>query len=171
MTTNYIENLDAALVRPGRVDVVHKIDDATPHQIKAMFVQFYGEKNGISLLDECDPTTYVQNQYENFPDLDKFINYIATSPVRVSMAALQGYFLQYKNDPISAVDAKSIELFLNRLNSVNPPASAHAECFEDDEIAAVVTRMAAEKRARRGPLSVSDVDRMPFNPQEGWDKF
>ncbi len=33
MTTNHIEFLDPALIRPGRVDAVHKIGDATAFQV------------------------------------------------------------------------------------------------------------------------------------------
>lgn len=33
MTTNYIERLDPALIRPGRVDFSQLIDNATEHQV------------------------------------------------------------------------------------------------------------------------------------------
>lgn len=33
MTTNHIERLDPALIRPGRVDMVQEIGDATDHQV------------------------------------------------------------------------------------------------------------------------------------------
>lgn len=33
MTTNHIERLDPALIRPGRVDYVQLIDDATDYQV------------------------------------------------------------------------------------------------------------------------------------------
>ena len=34
MTTNYVDRLDSALVRPGRVDVAQYIGDASPFQVK-----------------------------------------------------------------------------------------------------------------------------------------
>lgn len=33
MTTNYVDRLDPALIRPGRVDVMEKIDHASDHQV------------------------------------------------------------------------------------------------------------------------------------------
>ena len=41
MTTNHIEKLDPALIRPGRVDVIHEIGDASPSQIKRLFLNFF----------------------------------------------------------------------------------------------------------------------------------
>jgi len=41
MTTNYPERLDPALVRPGRVDMMRRIGDATRAQRRNMFAKFY----------------------------------------------------------------------------------------------------------------------------------
>ena len=37
MTTNHVENLDPALIRPGRVDLMEHIDDASPEIIRTIF--------------------------------------------------------------------------------------------------------------------------------------
>lgn len=41
MTTNHIERLDPALIRPGRVDYVQMVGDATDHQIAELYARFY----------------------------------------------------------------------------------------------------------------------------------
>lgn len=41
MTTNHIERLDPALIRPGRVDMVLRLGDASDKQIRRLFVKFY----------------------------------------------------------------------------------------------------------------------------------
>ncbi|EFC48398.1 predicted protein, partial [Naegleria gruberi] len=41
MTTNHIERLDAALIRPGRVDYKVKFDNATPDQIQQISFKFF----------------------------------------------------------------------------------------------------------------------------------
>ncbi|KAK7054724.1 Complex III assembly protein translocase and chaperone [Paramarasmius palmivorus] len=42
MTTNHLERLDPALIRPGRVDMLEYIGDATPQQAYTLFTRFYG---------------------------------------------------------------------------------------------------------------------------------
>lgn len=80
MTSNYPERLDPALIRPGRVDVKEYIGDATDDQLKRAFKRFY---------PDCDDNL-----------VDKFVH---TVPRPVSMAAVQGFFLKYKDDPQLAV--------------------------------------------------------------------
>ena len=41
MTTNFIERLDAALIRPGRVDMRLEFTQASEDQITAFFIGFY----------------------------------------------------------------------------------------------------------------------------------
>lgn len=43
MTTNHLSRLDPALIRPGRVDYVQLIDDASDGQIRQLFLKFYPE--------------------------------------------------------------------------------------------------------------------------------
>ena len=41
LTTNHIDKLDPALIRPGRVDAVEFLGDATPRQARRYFQQFF----------------------------------------------------------------------------------------------------------------------------------
>ena len=44
MTTNYVERLDSALIRPGRVENIQFIGHCTQHQLQTMFTRFYPDQ-------------------------------------------------------------------------------------------------------------------------------
>ena len=50
MTTNHIERLDPALIRPGRVDVIHELGNATQFQIIQLYKSPDGEKRQLELM-------------------------------------------------------------------------------------------------------------------------
>lgn len=84
MTTNYIERLDPALVRPGRVDVKEYVGYCTPHQIQQMFKRFYpGQPLDMS---------------------KEFANMVTKQGLSISAATIQGYFMFYKNDPSGSIE-------------------------------------------------------------------
>ncbi|KAI7888866.1 BCS1 N terminal-domain-containing protein [Mucor mucedo] len=80
LTTNHVEQLDPALIRPGRVDLKEYLGNATDHQIRNMFLRFYDDEK---LADE-------------------FVKKI--SGKEISTASLQGHFVYYKDRPNEAID-------------------------------------------------------------------
>ena len=92
MTTNYLERLDPALIRPGRIDVRLLIDYATEYQVQKMFEKFY-PGTGPSVCK-----TFAESVQR------------MASPV--SLAALQGYFLLFKDRPEDALH--NIQLLSNQ---------------------------------------------------------
>jgi chaperone BCS1 len=95
MTTNHVEKLDPALIRPGRVDLIEKIDDATPEQARILFDRFYGGRDVLP------------NITEEVEELSKKLGGIVEEELangrRVSMAALQGLFIRNEAQDAIAV--------------------------------------------------------------------
>lgn len=88
MTTNHINRLDEALIRPGRIDMTIRLGEASEWQIEEMWNRFYAH---------VDPDG---NKRELF--MDRARRYAL--PDTVSTAALQGLFLYHKDDPDGAID-------------------------------------------------------------------
>ena len=79
MTTNHLERLDPALIRPGRVDVIRQIGLATPSQCHRLFLKFFPDETELA---------------------QRFVDTI--SPAEISMALLQAYFMMHRHSPSDA---------------------------------------------------------------------
>lgn len=79
MTTNHIDSLDPALIRPGRCDIRVNLDNANSVQIERMFSRFFPESNLSSTFSEHVPEG-------------------------VSMAIVQKHLMHHRNDSIAAFD-------------------------------------------------------------------
>jgi mitochondrial chaperone BCS1 len=71
MTTNHIERLDPALIRPGRCDVKLEVKKASKQQMEHMFLRFFPQEKQLAM---------------------SFASQLP--PHELSMAALQGHFLK-----------------------------------------------------------------------------
>lgn len=101
MTTNHIDNLDPALIRPGRVDLRVLVDDASPSQVRTLFTRFYG---GSEDIPPEDVARLAQ-------ELEVLTANEMRSGRRISMAALQGLFI--RNGAKEAVESCQ-DLFVKR---------------------------------------------------------
>ncbi|KAH8695486.1 putative mitochondrial chaperone BCS1 [Talaromyces proteolyticus] len=93
LTTNHVERLDEALVRPGRVDMTVRLGEATRYQVAALWDRFYGEfdPNGAykeRFLDRLSGLGLIEDGNGQKADHSR----------TVSTAALQGLFLYNKGD-------------------------------------------------------------------------
>lgn len=86
MTTNYMDKLDPAMVRPGRVDMKIHVDYPDDEQLALMFARFYPDAS------QELKTEFVQE-----------IRSLGTK--KVSMAAVQGLFMFNKENAKEAVDS------------------------------------------------------------------
>jgi len=97
LTTNHIERMDAAVVRPGRVDMTVRLGEADETQVRAMWERFYGEQDQEHELRE------------------KFVGLLKDKGMlgNVSTAQLQGLFVVCKDQPgeaVARVDGMSADL-------------------------------------------------------------
>jgi chaperone BCS1 len=85
MTTNHIEKLDPALVRPGRCDVKLEVCNASRDQLEAMFVRFFPGR-------EADARLYASRIPEN----------------EISMAQVQNHLVANKNSSENAIETAAL---------------------------------------------------------------
>lgn len=78
MTTNYMNRLDKALIRPGRIDYCLHFDYATKSQIEHMFLRFFPGKE-----ENCE----------------ELITYIKKNRLKLTTAILQQFLFTYMNEP------------------------------------------------------------------------
>ncbi|OXB69197.1 hypothetical protein ASZ78_011317 [Callipepla squamata] len=84
MTTNYVDRLDPALVRPGRVDLKQYVGHCSHGQLARMFQRFYPEQPPAAAEQFAEQALAVSKQ--------------------ISAAQVQGHFMLYKTDPGGAIE-------------------------------------------------------------------
>ncbi|KAJ5793690.1 hypothetical protein N7457_000289 [Penicillium paradoxum] len=98
LTTNHVERLDEALVRPGRVDMTVRLGEVTRYQVSCLWDRFYAEidTNGVHrnlFLDRLQELGLIED--ESGHKADRSMN--------TSAAALQGLFLYNKGNMEGAI--------------------------------------------------------------------
>ncbi|KAJ7937926.1 hypothetical protein B0H13DRAFT_1588296, partial [Mycena leptocephala] len=96
-TTNHIDRLDPALLRPGRIDLKVAYGLATRDQVHSLFMHFFPESRFLS--NEANATTLeavIGNLATNFS--------LGIPPAEFSTAELQHYLQGHKTMPMAAVD-------------------------------------------------------------------
>ena len=98
LTTNHVDRLDEALIRPGRVDMTVRLGEATRWQVEQLWDRFYGDfDEGGScrarFINRLEELGIITGEHAN-----------STNGLRqTSTAALQGLFLYNKGDMDGAI--------------------------------------------------------------------
>lgn len=129
MTTNHIEKLDPALLRPGRCDVRVEFKRASKKQIAEMFHRFYPREEHGDVVDE------------------KLVNKLLNSipEFTVPMAALQEHFMRYRDDPRKAVERYHEILAETQNDNSDFLFSSSSEQKDDDDSGDVVHQNELER--------------------------
>lgn len=98
MTTNYLERLDPALIRPGRVDFKQYVGYCSRHQLEEMFKRFYGE-----------------DKVSKIPYHTQFADRVLEIGKNVSPAQVQGYFMMHKLSKESEVIQNVDQIWENHM--------------------------------------------------------
>jgi chaperone BCS1 len=90
LTTNHVDRLDPALIRPGRVDLASFVDDAAPEQARTLFTNFYGNEQAEGEGGASDNEVELLGK-----QVEEIVRDGMKDGRRVSMAALQGMFIRH----------------------------------------------------------------------------
>ncbi|KAL6852380.1 hypothetical protein ACO1O0_006924 [Amphichorda felina] len=117
MTTNHLENLDKALIRPGRVDMTVEFGradtDMTAAIFRAIYTPYDGERNPSTGVDrkgekQSSPEDdHEGNRAKTLEQIDDLAQRFAAKipGLEFSPAEIQGLLLRHKRDPLAVLDA------------------------------------------------------------------
>ncbi|KAH8756042.1 BCS1 N terminal-domain-containing protein [Diaporthe sp. PMI_573] len=123
MTTNHIENLDKALIRPGRVDMIVQFTSADSHITAAIFRTVFASLSRAEKPKE--PGQASRLPVEPSPRIEELSEQFAAKipSGEFSPAEIQGYLIRHKRQPEVAVAGTADWLHATRLEKAASKAA------------------------------------------------
>ncbi|KAG6884774.1 hypothetical protein C0993_008377 [Termitomyces sp. T159_Od127] len=155
-TTNYIDRLDPALLRPGRIDTKIQYKLATKEQAHALFMRFFGPRSPANGATSSSVEKSASPSSIPISDLaTQFATHIPQH--EFSTAEIQGFLLSCKKDPQCAVERVGEWI--------------ESELSERREKAARETERKAKAQAKRDEVERRHVDSAMAKVGEGFGKI
>jgi len=105
MTTNYVDRLDEALLRPGRVDFQALFGLATQDAIRRLFLRFYRVEKSSPVEGEEEKIKFRKGKVLPQEELEALASQFSSQVPNgtYSMAKIQGHMMKYRHDPNEAL--------------------------------------------------------------------
>lgn len=109
ITSNYYDKLDSALVRPGRIDITLKLDNASRSVVGQMYANYFGEPMDPATLatvpDKAHSPASVVNMYvANSDSPAKFIDAIKQLPAKPASESTLNALIDQSTSDQSTID-------------------------------------------------------------------
>lgn len=186
MTTNFVERLDEALIRPGRVDLIAELGDAEESQVRELLLKFYGDDGKRRRIQLVDASRDEEKSSLGDETLERLADDLVEIVKRVSRNRRRNLGLdesgRYLIDETSNSTSTSTSTSGIRNNSSNLSSSVaflsspKPTVPQTHPISSSKTRNSSKQlAAARGGVSMAELQglfiRFPDNPKDALDAF
>ncbi|KAI1264411.1 BCS1 N terminal-domain-containing protein [Xylariaceae sp. FL1019] len=160
MTTNHIEALDSALVRPGRVDKKVYLGKLKKGAAKELFIRMYMSNEEMRMRKETGHLLRLGNEDLFNEKLEKQADEFCEmlQEEAFTPAQVQGYLLEHPSSPTNAI-AGFEEWMKNEPDEVKRRAALDAEVLEREKAAEAKAKEEKERAEREKAIAAQSAAR------------
>lgn len=186
MTTNFVERLDDALIRPGRVDLIEELGDAEQSQVRELLLKFYGDDGKRRRIQLVDPTRDEEKSSLGDETLERLADDLVETVKKVSANRRRnlgldesGRYLIDATSNSTSTSTSSIQTSTTSStssSSMSFSSSPKPSVPQMQPISSAKTRNSSKQlAAARGGVSMAELQglfiRFPDNPKDALDAF